>query len=524
MAVRCGIDLGTTYSSVSYFDTYNNNNRVDTVDLETADGSNIIRSVVYYPGGGQPPVVGETAWNAAKQWPERVIVGIKRSMGTDFKTAPIDGVEYTPAQVSAEILKVVARDAQAYIGQEVKDVVITVPAWFGENQRAATLEAGQIAGLNVLELLSEPQAAALAFAVENVAEILGMYLLVYDLGGGTFDVTLTHTTLKTDAENAPNLNIDTLCKDGNASLGGLDWDRALAEIVADKVMQAHGVDIRLDPKNDAILLDNCEKAKRHLGRTSSVSIVADLANHQAEVTVSEFEDHTRDLLLQTQMLLEKVIEDAERVHKIPKDKIQAMLTGGSSKMPMVKRMIEGVLGRPPMQRKNPELLVTIGAAYRAHLLQPGTKIITEVPKAEGGCEVKPVGIAPGGITDIAAHSVGVEIVRPAGQGQWARFNSVILPTGVPYEKEFKKMFRTAEDDMTEIPIVLYKSQYDTPNISECERLMVFTITGLPPGRPAGQEVEVTLRYDSSGILRGTAIDVATQKACEIVVDRSKTVA
>ncbi|HEX3990748.1 MAG TPA: Hsp70 family protein, partial [Acetobacteraceae bacterium] len=196
MPVRCGIDLGTTYSSISWFDPYNN--RVDTIDLETADGAKVIRSVVYYPGQGDPVVVGETAWNARQQFPERVVVGIKRSMGMGYRTAAIDGVEYTPPQVSAEILKVLARDAQAYLGEEVKDVVITVPAYFGDNERAATLEAGQLAGLNVLALLPEPHAAALAFAVDKVADIVDRYLLVYDLGGGTFDVTLIHATTVRD--------------------------------------------------------------------------------------------------------------------------------------------------------------------------------------------------------------------------------------------------------------------------------------------------------------------------------------
>ena len=173
-----GIDLGTCYSSVSWFDTFNN--RVETIDLESADGSKSVRSVVYYPGDGKPVVIGETAWNAAKQFPDRVVVGIKRSMGMAYKKE-VDGVEYTPEQISAEILKVLARDAQTFLADEVKSVVITVPAYFGDNERAATKEAGKLAGLNVLELLPEPHAAALAFSIEKVAEITDKYLLVYDI-------------------------------------------------------------------------------------------------------------------------------------------------------------------------------------------------------------------------------------------------------------------------------------------------------------------------------------------------------
>lgn len=516
MAVRCGIDLGTTYSGISWFDA--DRDLVDTIDLETADGNKVIRSVVFYPGPGSAPVVGETAWNSARQSPDRVIVGIKRSMGMAFETAPIDGVRYTPPQVSAEILKTLAADAKKYLGEDVTDVIVTVPAHFGDNERAATMEAGRIAGLNVLELLSEPQAAALAVAVGNLATIVDKYLLVYDLGGGTFDVTLVHTTLVDDGSGAK-LNIDTLCKDGNASLGGLDWDRALAEIVREKVQQAHGIDVTEEPANEAVLLDNCEKAKRHLTRTSRVSIVADLANHQVDVSAAEFEDRTRDLLLQTQMLVERVLEDAERQYRIGRDQIEVLLSGGSSRMPMVKRMIEGLLGRPPLQHRNPELLVTMGAAYWAHFLQAGNSVSVRVTTPDGGRGAVPVGMIPGGLTDIASHAVGVETVRPDGNGGWTRFNAVIVPVGASYAKEFKKRFQTTEDGMTEIEIVLYKG--DSPAVADCEELIRVTIAGLPTGRPAGQPVDVSLQYDRSGVLRGAAVDVETGKACEIVFDRAK---
>lgn len=513
MAVRCGIDLGTTYTAISWFDV--DNNRVDTIDLESADGAKVLRSVVYYPADGQPPVVGDTAWNVARQTPERVIVAIKRAMGSAFKAGPIDGIEYTPAQVSAEILKAVVRDAQTFLGEEVKDVVITVPAYFGDNERAATLEAGQLAGLNVIELLSEPHAAALAFAVDKVADITYRHLLVYDLGGGTFDVTLIHASVATD--DGVNLKIETLCKDGNAALGGLDWDRALAEAVGEKIMQAHGVDVWADAKNEAVLLDNCEKAKRHLSRTGNVSIVGDLANHQADVTVAEFEERTRDLLMQTQLLLERVVEDAEKQHGITKDQIEVMLTGGSSKMPMVRQMIEGVMGRPPLQHRNPELLVTIGAAYWAHLQQEGGTVPVIMRSDDGTTRTEAVRVEHGGLVDKSVYAIGVEVLRPDGKGDFASFNAVVVPAGAGYGEPFKKEFRTSVDNMTEIPITLYKG--DSTVLDECEPLMTFTITGLPLNLRQGTRVEVTLGYDQSGIMRGAAM-VETGQQVEIVVDRN----
>jgi molecular chaperone DnaK len=506
MPIRCGIDLGTTYSSISWFDKYNN--RVDTADLNTASGLKTLRSVVYYPGAGQPVVVGEAAWNAARQAPDRVVYGIKRSMGSDYVTAPIDGVQYTPQQVSSEILKCIARDASAHFGEEIKEVVVTVPAHFGDNERAATREAAELAGLVVIDsdlpqsdqrgLLSEPHASALAFSIEKMIDIMDKYLLVYDLGGGTFDVTLVHATKKMEAKNTLNLHIDTLCKDGNAHLGGLDFDHALSELVAEKVMQQHGIDIRQDPSNDAILMDNCEKAKRDLSFNKSVSIIADLAGHSVNVTSSEFEERTRDLLVQTEMLLKQVLADAESQHQIGKDKIDVLLAGGATRMPMVGAMIEGVMGKPPLQHRNPELLVTIGAAYWAHLISSGDNV---------------------GISDRTIRAVGIEVMRPDGQGGYKKFFSEVIPKGAEFGKTFEKVFETTEDDMTEVAVVLYEG--DSDELEKCDRIMEVTITGLPGGRPRGQLVRVNLTFDGSGILRGSAEDVATSKVCDIVMDRRK---
>jgi molecular chaperone DnaK len=510
MPYLCGIDLGTTYSSISWYDE--DNNRVDTIDLESADGSKLLRSVVYYPGNGQPAVVGTTAWNAYRQYPDQVVVGIKRSMGTAF-TLEIDGKQLTPPEISAEILKTLVNDAQAFLGDEIKAVVITVPAYFGDNERAATLEAGKLAGLNVLSLLPEPHAAALAYAVEKVTSIIDRYLLVYDLGGGTFDVTLIHATTTKDADGKTNLDIETLCKDGNAALGGLDWDRALAAIVTEKIQEAYGIDVSEDPRNEPILMDNCEKAKRDLSRTSPVAIIGDMAGHQVNVSVAEFEDRTHDLVMSAEMLLQQVIEDAGKNHGISPDQIEVMLCGGSSKMPMVRKSIEGVTGKAPMQYRNPDLLVTIGAAYRAYLLESGNSI--PVP----GKKDEELVLAPTGLTDASFYSIGIEVFRPDGKGGFGRFNAVVLPKGIIFGKEITKEFRTAEDGSTEILLVLYKGETD--NIDDCERLMDFTIAGLPAGRPRGQLVRVTLGYDPSGIVRGKAIDVSSGVECEIVIDRSK---
>ena len=510
MTIRCGIDLGTTYSSISWYDTYNN--RVDTIDLDSADGAKVLRSVVFFPEDGDPPVVGNTAWRAYPHNPDRVEIGIKRAMGSDY-SRDVDGKFLVPQQISAEILKTITNDAQTYLGEEVKDVVITVPAYFGDNERAATEEAGTLAGLNVLALLPEPHAAALAYAVEKVADIVDRHLLIYDLGGGTFDVTLVYATTQSDQDGSTNLTIETLAKEGDAHLGGLDWDRVLCAIVSEKILDQFDVDPSEDPRNEPILMDNCEKAKRDLSRISQVSIVGDLAGHQVDVTLSEFEDRTRDLLYRTQLLLEQVYADAYEKHGIEQDQIEVMLCGGSSRMPMVRRMLRTLTGKEPLTHRNPELLVTIGAAYWSFLLQPGAKIPT--PDGSGG----PIHVNPGGLSDTSAYDVGIEVYRSDGQGGFTRFNSLILPCGTVYGEQISKEFRTAEDGSTELLIRLLKG--DAGTADTCEILAEFTISGLPPNRPRGQPVHLTLGYDSSGILQGSAVDVNTGIQCDIFVDRTR---
>ena len=515
MGLRCGIDLGTTYSAISWYDA--SNHRVESVDLETADSARTIRSVVYYPVDGDDPLVGETAWNAARQFPDRVAYGFKRSMGTGYRME-VDREEYTPPMISAEVLKVLVRDAELYLGEPVEDVIITVPAYFGDNERAATEEAGKLAGLNVIGLLPEPHAAALAFAVSANTAITDRHLLVYDLGGGTLDVALLHSTRDANAGKCLNLRLRTLCKEGDRELGGLDWDMALADFVAARIESEHGVNIKGDPAYLPLLLDNCEQAKRHLTRSKQVAIIGDVANHQVNVTVGDFEDAGRHLLERTRALLEKVLEEAEEKHGVPRQAIEVMLTGGSSRMPMVQTMVEEVTGREPLRHGNPELLVSIGASYWAHLLNRGATVRVTVPADDGGAENREVSVEPAGMTDIG-FAIGVEVYRPDGTGEMRKAVSNVVPAGRPLGERQEKVFATMEDGQTEIEVVVYEGDSEEP--AECRFLMTFNITGLPPERPRGSLVKVTLGYDPDGIVRGEAIDQESGQKVAIAVDRSR---
>jgi molecular chaperone DnaK len=517
----CGIDLGTTFSAISWFDP--TINKVDAIDLvNAADGAKILRSVVYYPGEGEEPVVGDTAWNCAKLFPDRVITGIKRQVGTNYTHPPIDGKEYNPQEVQSEILKVLVKEAGNYFGSgsELTDVVITVPAWFGDNERAETKEAGEKAGLNILALLPEPHAAALAYSIEQAVEIVDKYLLVYDLGGGTFDVTLIHVTAVDDAEGGVKLKIDTIAKDGSRELGGLDWDKALAGLVSDKVTEEFETDVMSDAVNVVTLMDNCEKSKRDLSRTKNVAIVADTANHQVSVSRSEFEQCADDLLQRTEMLCVSVLDEAEKEHNITKDQIEVMLTGGSSKMPIVKTMIEGMMNKPAMSYHNPELLVTFGAAYWAYIKKFDSPVIIKTTTSDGGVEEVPVSL-PGddSLNDISMYGIGIEAIRKQSDGTEERYIAEVIPSGAKTGIDFSKMFRTAKADMREIKIRLYSFDSFPAGMDECKFLLEVIIANLPENLPQGEQVGVTLKYDQSGIIQGSAKLVKTGEVVDIVIER-----
>lgn len=530
MGLRCGIDLGTTYSAISWYDDLNN--RVVTVHLNMiADGQTVVPSVVYFPGPDKEPIVGKVACNAEKQHPDRVVRAIKRQMGADYRFGPVDGRSYTPQEVSAEILKALVKEAETELGQPVTDVVITVPAWFGDNECQATKEAGELAGLNVLTVMPEPHAAALAYSVnkaedavqDQTVDIHGKHLLVYDLGGGTFDVTLIHATSTKTGENTLDLKITTLCKDGNARRGGIDWDEALAELVDDRIKTEHDVSSMDEPRDRAYLLEQCEQAKRHLTMTSPAYVLAMMGQHQAEVTRAEFEDATSNLLQETRMLLEKVLDDAEHDHGVSRDQVVVMLTGGATKMPMVREMIEDVVGRPPLLYGNPELLVSNGAAYQAYLMPTdGSKpdhIYTRRQTPDGDVETIQVTVQEGGLVDTVAYAVGVKVLRPGSDGKMTEHNAVIIPPNSQRGTRFEKTLAKSADKMTTIPIVLYRSDVATDDLSQCTAVATFNIDGLPPDGKKGEEVWVSLMHDASGILCGEAKDVTAGKTVEIRIER-----
>ncbi len=516
MTKRYGIDLGTTYSTISRYDE--SRSEVKALPLESEDGeTSSLRSVIYYPPEGSP-VVGEVAWNTRKQDPDRVVVGVKRRMGDDWTTEPINGQRMTPQGISADILRSLKENAEIEMGEEVTDVVITVPAYFGERQCAATMEAAAAAGLNVLNILSEPHAAAVAYSIERSVCLTDKHVLVYDLGGGTFDVTLIKPVLPEgeDEQGVSNLTLNTLCKDGNRELGGLDWDDAMIDLVAEKCLEQFEHDPRLDNRSLAILHDNCEKAKRALSKKTSETVVADLAGHMIEVTRSEFEEATSGLLLQTRMRLEQVLADAAENHGISADQVDVLICGGATRMPMVKSMLKEVFGTEPLEYKNPQLLVSCGAAYVSHAMDPEATIPLPGPGGEASDE-KAVAISPDSITDITCHAVGIQVIRRGADGEPTPANAVVLVKGTEFGERREFVTETLFDGQTEVCIRLFEGE--SANLDDCTHLMDFRIEGLPAERPRGRPIRTTLWFGAFGIITGKAVDIETSREIDIHYDR-----
>lgn len=503
MPQKLGIDLGTTFSTVSYYE----NGRIESVDLESADNSKTLPSIVYYPKDGDP-VVGTAAAREAKLNPELVVQLIKREMGETGYTHK--GTGKTAVEVSADILRTAIDEAEVNIGEKVDEVLITIPAYFGEIERNNTRLAGELAGIKEVSLLPEPHAAALAYSVEKSVDIHNKNLLVFDLGGGTFDVTLIYTE-----NHDGNLDIKTLEKSGNKRLGGADWDELLYNLVSGKLHDEFGPSEVTGEKEKAMekafLMERCEEAKRDLSKLKSKKITGENPSHQVEVTRKEFEKITQDLTYACLMCLEQVLYDAENKHGIEKKDITVLLCGGSTRMPMITDMIEKVMEKPSLSYKNPDLLVSMGAAYWTQLSQ-GKSVQTKDPS--GG--LTEITVKEGALIDQAAFAIGVGLQRRDSDEV---FNAEIIPAGTDYDDhKFHLSLETKEDNETAISFEIF--QGDSEDIDDCDRLGAFFITDLPPDRPAGQPIDVYLGYDQDGVITGYAEDVNTNNKVKIKIDRT----
>ncbi|HMV67163.1 MAG TPA: Hsp70 family protein [Myxococcota bacterium] len=463
-----GIDLGTTFSAIAWV----NEHGVPEV-IANAEGDRITPSVILFED--DDVIVGTYAKQAATVYPEQVVEFVKRHMGEDDYRFRYRGRDFSPEELSHFILAKLKHDAELKLGVPVTQAVITVPAYFNDKQRRATLRAGRLAGLDVLALLNEPTAAAFAYGLNSVGA--RARVLVFDLGGGTFDVTVV---------DMGDREINVIATRGDHLLGGKEWDDALIDHVANLFIEKHGVDPRTNLVSLHDLRAKSVSAKISMSRKPKVNIFHDYAGKVLRVTVEreEFEAMTRPLLDRCEKLVWQVLEDVN----IDVSSIDTvLLAGGSTRMPMVRDMLQRVFGKQPATDINPDEAVALGAALTASL---------EAARRTG--DASPVDIRT---HDVTSHSLGLAVVH---EGRLA--NAKIIPrnTRIPAEQTRTDIVTTYSGQTA---VDLWLVQGDAEDPLQCTVLGHFEFYGIPP-RPAGaSRVSVTYRYNQNAIVEVEAMDL-----------------
>ena len=475
MAKTIGIDLGTTNSVVAVME-----GGKPTV-IANAEGSRTTPSIVGFSKTGER-LVGQLAKRQAILNPDKTIASIKRHMGENYKVN-IDGKDYTPQEISAMILRKLADDASAYLGEKVTSAVITVPAYFNDAQRQATKDAGKIAGLDVLRIVNEPTAAALAYGLEKEKS---EKVLVFDLGGGTFDVSIL--------EIGDGVH-EVLSTSGDTHLGGDDFDQKIMDWICDEFKKLEGIDLRNDKQAMQRIKEAAEKAKCELSSLMETNINLMFITADAngpkhlnmDLTRAKFEDLCRDLLNRCKTPVENALRDAG----VTKNDInEVVLVGGSSRIPAVQQLVKEYTGKEPNQSVNPDEVVAVGAAIQAGVLAGEVKDIV--------------------LLDVTPLTLGIETL-----------GGVMTPlvprnTTIPVSKS--QVFSTAENNQTAVDIHIL--QGERPMAKDNKSLGMFRLDGIPPAMRGLPQIEVTFDIDANGIVNVSAKDKATNKEQKITITNS----